>query len=312
MLDAGSSAGVVAVVFHPDGKHLLGGSNTEMQRWRFEDGQEVGKQARMDVYAISVSSDHKWILCGTERGASVWDAEMQEKVVDVEGGKTVMAVDVSPDSTTFATGTGLSHNEASVWNLTTGKRLVGPLKHDSHITTVRFSPDGACIATACWEGSEIRVFDSCNGHKLKTINTRMPSIRPCTPLAWSNDSQQIFAVSYENKIKLFDVSTGSQLAESQTLDGGDGDSIALAANGKFVAAFADSVISLLDTSTLILIDPVIRDSREIYSISLSPDSGYLATGDEDGKITIRDLGGILPDVYGPFHVSIYPFTMRAY
>ena len=39
-------------------------------------------------------------------GASVWDAELERKVVEVEDRNLVGAVDVSPKSTRFSTGTG--------------------------------------------------------------------------------------------------------------------------------------------------------------------------------------------------------------
>ncbi|KAG8220766.1 hypothetical protein J3R82DRAFT_2195 [Butyriboletus roseoflavus] len=253
----------------------------------------------MVLKAISISRDHKRIVCGTEEGASVWNAELLEKVVDVDGTDEVWAVDVSPDSTTFATGTDKAVN---IWRITSGERLVGPLKHVSYATGVRFSPNSERIATASVGGS-IRIFDSRNGDELVTINTLTASTWPSTPLAWSNDGQQIFAASKDNKIKLFDVSTGSQLAESQTLQGSYVDCVALAANGKFIATFASMIISFLDTLTLSWIDPVIKDSEMIWAIAISPDNGYLATGLYDGKISIRDLGRILPDSYGPFHTS---------
>ena len=314
MLDAGtgSSVGVRAVAFHPDGKHILGGSSG-IRQWQLQDGQEVGTQMGKTglAYAISVSSDCKWIVCATgDPGpdrTSVWDAEMQEKVIDVEDGNRVVAVDVSPDSTTFATGT---EGEASIWDLASGERLVGPLKHDGYtlVTAVRFSPNGDRLATAYPENL-ICIFDSRTGDELITIKTAIISIFPSTPLAWSNDGRQIFAASNDNKIKLFDALTGSQLAESQSLDGGVIDSIALAANDKFIATFAGRIISFLDTSTHSQIDPVIEDSNDIWAIAISPDNGYLATGLTSGKIAIHDLGGILPDSYGPFHVSICPSTM---
>ena len=121
MLDTGRSGGVYAVVFHPDGMHLLGGSGDGIRQWRLVDGQEVGKQMGMQLRAISISRDDKWIICGTEEGgANVWDAEMREKVIDVEGTTAVYATDVSPDSTTFATGT--ENDEASIWNMFTEER----------------------------------------------------------------------------------------------------------------------------------------------------------------------------------------------
>ena len=120
VLDAGYSGVVWAVAFQADGKHVLGGSDNGIRRWRLADSQEVGRQAGQELYAISVSKDGKWVVCGTDAGASAWDAEIQEKVIEVDGQKQVQAVDVSPDSTRFATGT--LDGEGSIWSITTGER----------------------------------------------------------------------------------------------------------------------------------------------------------------------------------------------
>ena len=103
------------------------------------------------------------------------------------------------------------------------------------------------------------------------------------------------------------MSTGSQLAKSQ-VHNAEVTSIALAANGKFLATFAGRSISFWDTSTLAQIGPAVGDSQNVRSIALSPDCSYLATGGEVGNITIRDPNNIIPDSYGSFRVSIYPFT----
>ena len=255
----------------------------------------------MKLRAIHVSKDHKWVVCGTSNGASVWDGDMDEKLITVEGGNDVWAVDVSPDSTRFATGT--NKFEVSIWNIT-AERLVGPLKHDNSVTGAKFSPSGGQIATACYGGS-IRIFDSYNGDKLISIDTTTPNIAATTPLAWSADGQQIFATSNDDKIRSFDASTGSQLAELQILnDGYDVTSIALAPNGKFIATFADQSISFLDASTLTRTGPVISDSGDIRSIVISQDNSYLATGQFYGKFVIHKLSQILSDSYGLFHVRL--------
>ena len=215
----------------------------------------------------------------------------------------VIAIDVSPDSTSFATGTEDSLSATSIWSISSGERLVGPLKHGSSVRGIRFSPNGEHIASM--EEKSIRIFDSRTGDELTTITTTAPSQLINTPLAWSNDGQQIFAVSDDKKIRIFQVSTGTLLAESQTLDGGNVESIALATSGKFLATYAGNIIYFLDASTLTRISPVIKDSTIIYSIALSLDSSYLATGGLGGRVAIRKLGNILPDFYGPFHVSIW-------
>ena len=294
-------------MFHPDGKHLLSGDSYGIRRWRLEDGQEVGRQTGTNLNAISVSRDHQWVVCGTTKGASVWDAEIHEKVTEVEA-TNVIAVDVSPDSTRFATGTA---KEASIWSITSGERLVGPLRYAQAIRGLRFSPNNERIATS-YRGGSICVFDSYTGDELMTIMTITTSGFPSTPLAWSNNGQQIFTVSNDKKIKSFNISTGTQLAESHALDGSNVESIALAANGMFIATYASRSITFLDTTTLSQIDPVIKEYSEVRSIALSPNSGYLASGLGGGKITVLKLGGILPDMYGPFHVSICALAMLPY
>jgi WD40 repeat protein len=286
---------------------LLSGKIDGLRRWRVADGQEVGNQMGMDVNVISVSTDGKWIVCGTTEGASVWDAKTQEKAIEVEGTHDVGAVDISPESTRFATAVGAGDYKASIWDIITGERLVGPIQQDAYTDGIRFSPNGEHIATA--NDDSIRVFDSRNGDQLITMKASLSRWGSATPLAWSNNGQQIFAASSDRKIKSFDVSTGSQLAELQVHGDGEVVSIALAANGKFLATFAGNSISLWDTSKLTQIGPVIEDSQEIRSVALSPDCSYLATGGSYGNITIRNLNNVLPDLYGPFRVSIYASSL---
>ena len=81
VLDTVGSEAVYAVVFHLNRRHLLCGGDDGIRRWRLSDGQEVGRQTGMEVFAISVSRDHKQIVCGTMMGASVWDGEMHEKLI---------------------------------------------------------------------------------------------------------------------------------------------------------------------------------------------------------------------------------------
>ena len=275
MIETGDNAAIFSVAFHSDGMQLLGGSTERLQRWRIADRQEVGNQMAMDVDAISVSTDGKWIVCGTTtQGESVWDAKTQEMAIEVEGTNDVNAVDISPESTRFATtARGDVDKSANIWSIITGEKLVGPLQHDGFIVGIKFSPNGEHIATAVAHSN--RVFDSHNGDQLITIKAGISQWAVSTPLAWSNDGQQFFVACGDLKIKSFDVSTGSQLAESQVHDESDGarviPSIALATNGKFLATFTGRSISFCDTSTLTRINPL-QSSRTVkrFGRLLSP------------------------------------------
>ena len=301
MVLEGGAGEVWAVAFHPDGKHFFDGTRNEIRQWRVADGQELGKQTGMNMFAICVSKDQKWVACGTTMGASVWDAELREKVAEVEDGKDVFSVDVAPDCTKFATGT--SGTQVTIWSITTGEKLLGLLEHGDGIRGVKFSPDGGRLATAC-DDSTIRIFDAHSGNQLISIKNPQPDYS-YLPVVWSTHGQRLFVVSKDYKIKFFDSSAGSPLAEWQIHENSNGSmSIALSANGKFIASSAGCFISFWDTSTHTRLG-IIEETHKIDSIALSPDGSRLATGSTDsGSSIIWDLRGILPDSYLPDNVSI--------
>jgi WD40 repeat protein len=287
------------VAFHPDGIHFYGGTADGIRRWRVADGQEVGKQTGMNMNAISVSRDGKWIVCGFQGGASVWDAELQRKVVEVEDTNYVWVVDVSPESTRFATGSKVD-KKANIWSIATGERLVGPLEHDSGVSGIKFSPVGGHIATAC--EYSIHIFDSYNGDQLLTINHQMYTSFPITPIVCSSDGR-LFAASKGGTIKSFDTTTGSQIAE-WNIHSEDLRSIALSTDNKSIASLAGHSVSFWDTSTHTQLGNVSPEDNDVQSIALSPDGTRLTTGGDSNKtITIWNLSDILPEPYLPITVS---------
>ena len=217
-------------MFAKDGNQVLsGGDEGVIRQWRVDDGQEVGEPIRIEggeVLAAAVSPDGKWLVCGLrllgsrdgKTNVRVWDTQTHAKVLDIKGHtNSVFAVDVSPDSTKLATGS--TDKTANIWNITTGKRLVGPLQHDGRgVVAVRFSPNGDRIATATAAEKEkdektaesIRIYDSDNGQQLVLFD--IPFMISCmmTSLAWTSDGRQLFAASY-SRVKQFDTSSGSLL-----------------------------------------------------------------------------------------------------
>jgi WD40 repeat protein len=181
--------------------------------------------------------------------------------------------------------------------------LVGPLLHDHGITGIKFSPDGGHIATACLDS--IHIFDSYNGHRLITINNRLYNLSAIIPIVWSYDGR-LFTTSEGGRLKSFDTSTGSQIAEWKIHSRGSEGfiSIALSADNKSIASLAGDSVSFWDTSTHTQLGDILEDDSEIRSIALSPDGTRLATGGGKGStITIWNLSDILPESYLRITVS---------
>lgn len=304
---------IYSVFFAKDGKQVVsGGVEGMIRRWRVDDGLEVGEPIPVEgakIYAAVLSPDRKWLACGL-RGSDwkdgradirVWDVQTDGKVRDIHGHtNTVFSVDMSPDSTKLATGA--TDKVVFIWSLTTRKKLVGPLKHDGWVVAVRFSPNGDRIATAAAENPDaksIRIYNSHNGQRLLNIPFRV-SGNLGSLLTWSADGRQLFAVSY-GVAKCFDTSTGVTLSKWSIPDGSPA-SIALARNQNFIVISGKDGLSFWDASTHMQLGPVIKYTSTIWGIALSPDDDCIATGEANGKITLRNLRDILPFSY--FTVSV--------
>ena len=295
---------IYSVAFLPDGKHVVsGGHEGKIRRWRVEDGQEVGwpMNAGSPVFNIAVSQDEKWVVSGTRTGlVRVWNAESHSKVTELKahnGG--VYAVDVSPHGTRIATGS--RDDTLCVW-LSTGERLLGPVKHDNLVVSVKFSPNGRLIATATWDG-DVRVYDSHNGGLLVQFPVQVNSTSNQS-LAWASDSKQLLALSRDGNINCLEVSSGKTPSKWRihSSDNAMRQCIALASNGTFIAASASSSVSFWDTATHEQIGSVIKRTHPIVCMAISSNYDLVTAG--SNKITVRNLCDVLPSYYSD-NVSAY-------
>ena len=305
---------ICSLFFSEDGKQVFSGGAEGMLRcWQAGDGHQVGEPIQIEgkeIFSVGLSPDRKWLVCGLRpvrlshgiQTAGVWDAQTHEKVLDIRGHKdTVYSIDISPDSTKFVTGSADKH--VFIWNMTTGERLVGPLRHDSFVVVVRFSPNGDRIATAAEseipDAKSIRIYNSDNGQQLLDIPFR---IYNTSSLAWSADGRQLFAVSF-GEARCFDTSSGVLLSTWSIHSQGQPTGVTLAHNQKFIVSSAYTSLSFWDTSTHMQIGTVVEHASELRSIVLSPNDDCIATGEENGTVTIRSLRDILPISYFTVNVS---------
>ena len=322
IIEINSQHKILSVFFAEDGKQVFGGGIEGMlRRWRVGDGHEVGEPIQFEgreFMAGALSPDRKWLVCGFRvvklgdgiEWVGVWDAQTHEKVMDIKGHTgTVSSVDISSDSTKFATGgcDGL----AFIWSMTTGKRLVAPLQHDGWLLAVRFSPNGERIATSQVTtagqypdaAGSTRIYDSENGQQLLDIPFHVP-LYLSSPLVWSADGRQLFAVSaVSGEIKCFDTSSGIMLSEWPIHGTGIPTSVALAHNQKFIVASLFNSLSFWDTATHRQIGTVVKYASPLWSFALSPNDDCIATGDEKGTVTLRSLRDIIPISYFTVNVS---------
>ncbi|KAG9309693.1 hypothetical protein JVU11DRAFT_10366 [Chiua virens] len=285
---------IVCILFIADGRHILsGGLEKKIRRWRGEDGREVGAPMEVGshVYSIAVSPDGKWVVSGTHKGQiTVWNAESGEKATEFRGHyDEVNAVDISPDGTKIVSGS--PDKTACIWSLATGQLLIGPLQHDHFVVAAKFAPNGHLIATATSERNSVRAYATLNGRLLVDFPIQVNSAVNGS-LAWADDSRQVFALSQDGNINSLDIFTGTTLARWHIHSSSKPKCIALASNGTFIAASADSSVSFWDTTTHRQIGPLLKHNDTVRSMAISTNYKIVIGG---GKtLTLRSLSGILP------------------
>ena len=243
----------------------------------------------------------EWCQGNAEGRHESWDAQTHEKVHNIKGHtNSVFAVDISSDSTRFATGS--YDKTACIWGLTTGEQLVGPLQHEGIVVGVRFPPTGDRIAAAAAAETKedpkaamsIRIYNSETGQILLDIPFRLGIYS--TSLAWSLDGYQLFAASY-SEVKCFHTSSESLIKNCSVPGSGYVASVVLSRNQKFAVVSAYQTLSFWDCSTYQQIGTAIQHTSSVWWIALSPNDDLIATGENNGKVILRDLRDILPVSY---------------
>ena len=270
------------MTFAANGEYFVSSCSRGFRVWRAKDGQEVATMEMEHVQCVAFSKDGKWIAAGTYWGkVFVWDAKAYKQTFTWNTDDVVRGLDFSPDATRLVV---LGDRTATVLNITAKELALRLLRHEDAVAA-KYSPRGDRIATA--NRNSVRVHDSSDGHLLAETPVKVTS-RFNTGLLWSND--HLFAIS-ENNIKQIDATAGKVLSEWPVPDSNTSSCIAIPKHGAFIAHSANRTVTFWDTSTHTELGHL-DHSQDIYSISLSPDSRFLAIGGEREEITIKRLSRI--------------------
>ena len=242
------------------------------------------------VLVVAISSDGKWIVTGgLDCKVTVWDAKTQERTVEStlanEKWVNLNALDVSPGSTRFVSAS--SDCMANIWSLTTGQRLVGPLKHNNRVECVAFSPDGDHVATTGAYDC-LRIWDSRDGD----LVVEVPGFFPESLVWWRDD--RIFASTWSTQ-QWIDALSGSILLEfPRTSDTTTKVHLATSRDRNSLASLDKHVLRLWDDTTHAWSHAAHELGYSGCTIAISPDSRHLVTGGED-RISIWNLPGGIPE-----------------
>jgi WD40 repeat protein len=195
------------VAFSPDGKTLAsGGSGGNVRLWDVATGARIAQVPARECRQLACARDGTWLLAERERGMSIWQADLKEKLRDIgvaqryagwlEGGRGPQVF-----ALTFEGG-------ARLWDASTGievRSVTIPREARTAVAHIRaISPDGKLLAgtydqplstvVVLWGSESGRVLARLPGHTGRI-----------TALTFSPDSKVLASGSEDTTILLWDV-----------------------------------------------------------------------------------------------------------
>jgi eukaryotic-like serine/threonine-protein kinase len=283
--------GIKTVAWSPDGKRLAAGGG------------------RIAGFKNSIPGELK-----------IFDAMTGQEIFNLQGHMgNVNSVAWSPDGKRLASTSGefSPPGEVKIWDSATGKELFNLAGHTNEVNMVSWSPDGKQLASTCSDGA-IKIWDAETGQEVRTLHGHFHAVEM---VAWSPDGKQLATTSGE--VKIWDVATGEDLHTIPTeavvtvswlpdgtqleLDEPNGTIkiwdiaanqatstaksnfhswvIAWDSNHEWLAAANDNqTIQVFDVKPVADVTVLRGDSKNVTSVSWSPDGKQLAATGSDIKL----------------------------
>lgn len=195
---------------------------------------------------------------------------------------------------------------------------VKTLQHPNLVDCVAFDDTGTVLATGCHDGV-LRTWDVPKATQVKAITAHVVTTpqqvqNPIYAVAWSPDHKQLFTSSYDKTIKLWDVASGNMVREFRAAP--DPTPIAVKKDDPKKEEKKDDKKDPSKKDEAKKEQPKKDDGPpgppghrdQVFSIALSKDGKYLASGSSDRTVKLWDVatGKVARDFANPDFKPVLP------
>ena len=308
---------VTSARYSHDGKHIVTTSYDGTARtWSSRKGKPimtlVGNRLHSNLHALysaSFSHDGRFIAtASSDKSVMLWDAR-KGKPLGVFSGHTdrVNSVVFSPDDRRIVS----SSNDFTIrlWDISSKRERMTLYGHGRRVTSANFSPDGKKLVSCSfngivniwntddWKPRLLFVqppYDECDLYNVLYYNNRRTNT-----IAFSQDGNRILSASADNRIRIWDSSSGDLLltVRFQDVNSPEVYSANFSNDGKLiVTSLRNHTLKVIDSSEGKLIatfDMSVKGSHVgdvMYSV-FSHNDDYIASAGSDNTVKLWDVHG---------------------
>lgn len=280
-------APVQALAFSPDASLLAIGVQGQLYLWSMSSEEVVGRIPK-DVRKIQFTPDGLHLITGGREGIAVFETSSLEREWNLAG--RTADFDLSPDGGRLAVG---GRDEVTVWDTRDWRRLrffpeaTGP---------VAFGPDGQLLATGGREGITLWSWQTENP---VVVLEESPQVGfGDRTIRFSNDGKSVLIARNDSPTRrgftvgVWEAQSGKELSQmapvsEQELHRGVISASSLNRNkDRLVTSSWDHSVKLWDFEKGDLLRTFLGHRSEVWSVALSPDGRWVASGSKSGEVRI--------------------------